>query len=382
MRRRVVVVFALVALVAVPALADVKLPAILGSNMVVQQGRELPIWGWAEPGEDVAVTLGDAKATAKAGADGKWLIRLPAQKAGGPVDIVVAGKNTLTLTNVLVGEVWACSGQSNMAMTVSRSANAQKEAAAANYPNIRLFSVRRVTAPDGPKDDCEGSWVACDPKTAPGFSAVGYFFGRKIHQALGVPVGLINTSWGGTPAEAWTEASFLKGEVLDPIHVRWQQVKENHPKAMEEHSKKVEAWKQQAQKIRQDFQAKLKAWNQQQKALKAAPKAKAKGKAAPDAKPVTLLEKPTPPRLPRGPRAPGGPNSPHFPSSLYNAMIHPLLPFPVQGGIWYQGESNAGRACQYRTLFPTMIQSWRKAWNDDDLDFYFVQLANFRGVVK
>lgn len=390
MRRRAAIALAFVAFVGSVALADVKLPAILGSNMVLQQGREISIWGTADAGEQVSVALGDAKQTTQAGDDGKWRVKLPPQKAGGPVEIIVAGKNTIKLANVLIGEVWVCSGQSNMAMSVRGSFNAKEEIAAAKYPRIRLFAVRRKTAPDGPQADCEGSWTECSPKTVPGFSAVGYYFGRKLRQELKVPVGLINSSWGGTPAESWTEASFLQGEVLTPILDRWQKVVENHPKALEAYKQKLSQWEQQAQKIRAAYQVKLKAWQAQQKALKAAPpKGKAaslKGKAAaPKAKGKTaakLLPKPKQPRFPRRPRPPLGRNHPHYPSSLYNGMIHPLLLFPIQGAIWYQGESNAGRARQYRTLLPAMVKSWRKAWGDDGLDFYTVQLANFLGVVK
>jgi len=409
MRKSVLAAVVLAALAASPSvLADVKLPAILGSNMVLQQNRELPLWGTADPGEAVTVTLGDAKAAdsgdsplrrsgppsgtqgpgpspggcrrqAVADAQGKWLVKLPPQKAGGPVEITVAGKNTLKLANVLVGEVWVCSGQSNMAMVVASSANKDKEIAAAACPKIRLFTVDRKTALE-PQSDCKGAWVECDPKTVGGFSAVAYFFGRKLHQELQVPVGLVHTSWGGTPAEAWTERSFLHDPALASLHDRWKKVIEEYPKALEKHKQDVAKWEETVKRLQGEHQARMREWQEKVKAAKGqGPEAKApEGKAAAGA---ALPPRPEAPKLPPKPREPQGPNSPHCPSSLYNAMIHPLLPFAAQGAIWYQGESNAGRAFQYRTLFPTMIKSWRKAWGDEDLDFYFVQLANFQRVV-
>jgi sialate O-acetylesterase len=371
MRKRAIAVLALAVLLVSPAVADVKLPAILGSNMVLQQGRDLPIWGWADPGEQVTVTLGKAEAKTQADGDGNWQVTLPPQKAGGPVEIKVAGKNTVTLSNVLIGELWVCSGQSNMAMTVNRCYHAKEEAAGADLPKIRLFTVHRKTAQE-PQDDCKGAWQVCSPKTVPGFSAVGFFFGRKLQGELGVPVGLVNTSWGGTPAEAWTETSFLTGEVVQPLLDRWQKVADAYPEALKAYQKKLEQWKQDVQKLKAAHQAKIKQWQAETQAAKE--KAKAEGTE------VKPLPKPQQPKFPRRPRGPRGPHHPHAPSVLYNGMIHPLLPLPVQGAIWYQGESNAGRAYQYRTLFPQMIKSWRKAWGDEELEFYFVQLANFMKV--
>ena len=337
-RRGQIVVALLAALVvcAAPAWADVALASVLGENMVLQQGKKVPVWGTAEAGEAVSVALCGQTATATAGADGKWQVELAPLKAGGPFEMTVKGKNAIALKNVLVGEVWVCSGQSNMAMTVNRCANAKEEAAAATFPRIRLFKVQNVTS-DKPLDRTQGQWVECSPATVPGFTGVGYFFGRKLHQELKVPVGLINTSWGGTPAEAWTSLPTLKSvPELKPILDRWDAVLAKEPELQEQYEQKLKAW---------------------QEAVK---KAKAARK--------------SPPRRPRGPM---GSKSPHRPASLYNGMIAPLLPMAVRGAVWYQGESNAGRAYQYRTLFPTMIQDWRKSFGQDDLSFYWVQLANF-----
>jgi len=197
--------------IATAARADVRLPKVIASHMVLQRDMAVPIWGWADPGENVTVTLGDCKVEATACEKGKWAVKLAAMKAGGPHSIIVAGKNTVTLEDILVGEVWVCSGQSNMQWSVQASDNAQEEIAAADYPKIRLFTVPPTVA-EKPLDDCQGSWAACTPQTIPGFTAVGYFFGRALHKELGVPVGLINTSWGGTIAEAWTSQEGLSGD--------------------------------------------------------------------------------------------------------------------------------------------------------------------------
>jgi sialate O-acetylesterase len=329
-----------VLLVAAPARADVRLPKIIGDHMVLQQGMPAPIWGWADPGEKVTVTLGTCTATATACDRGKWMVKLDAMEAGGPHQVIVQGNNTITLNDVLVGEVWVCSGQSNMQFSVAAARNAEQEIAAANYPKIRLFTVARETA-DTPQDDCQGSWAACTPETVPGFSAVAYFFGRYLEKELDLPIGLVNTSWGGTPAEAWTSLDAQKDvPELAPTVTRWNQaISQYDPEAARQrYEKAVQAWKQ------------------------AAAKAKGEGKPAP--------------RRPRAPQDPA--RSPHRPANLYNGMIAPLIPLAIRGVIWYQGESNAGRAEQYETLFPDMIRNWRDKWGQGDFPFLFVQLAPYR----
>jgi sialate O-acetylesterase len=321
--------------------ADVKLPAIIGDNMVVQQGGKAAIWGWAEPNEEVMVSVSwhGMQWGVRADKDGKWKFEMSAPKAGGPYEMTLAGKNTITIKNILVGEVWAASGQSNMQWSVQGSANSQEETAAANYPKIRLFSVQREVA-DEPKSDCTGSWVECSPQTVPGFSAVAYFFGRELHKELDVPVGLIHTSWGGTPAEAWTKRDMLESDAdFAPILKRFDDAVAKYPEAKKEYEQKLEEWKQ------------------------AVEKAKAEGKEAPGR-----------------PGEPFGPGNPHSPAGLYNAMIAPLIPYRIAGAIWYQGESNAGRAYQYRKLFPAMIKCWRSNWGQGDFPFLFVQLANYMDV--
>src|SRR5512133_1590918 len=193
-------------------MAEVKLPAILSDNMVLQAGgKTVPVWGWADPGEAVAVQLGDQSASTKADDKGQWRVNCLLPQGKGPLEMTVRGSNTLTIRNILIGEVWLCSGQSNMQMSVDNSADASQETAAAQYPEIRLFMVARTTALE-PQSDCKGKWQVCGPGTVGGFSAAGYFFGRELHQQLNVPVGLIGSYWGGTPAEAWTSLPALQAQ--------------------------------------------------------------------------------------------------------------------------------------------------------------------------
>lgn len=183
--------------------AEVKLPRIFSSNMVLQQGIEIPVWGWAKPGEKITVSLNLDVTKTKAGKDGKWNLRLPVQQYGGPYSLIVKGSNTIELKNVMIGEVWVCSGQSNMEMRVDQCINAEKEISNAKYPNIRLFTVPKIVAQVPQEDIASGEWEECSPATVPGFSAVGYFFGRKLFTDLNITVGLIHISWGGTVAETW-----------------------------------------------------------------------------------------------------------------------------------------------------------------------------------
>ena len=321
--------------------ADVKLPAIIGDNMVLQRGKSATIWGWAEPREQIMVSVSWQSMAWGITADssGKWTTKTNPPKTAGPHEITLSGKNTITIKNILVGEVWVCSGQSNMQWSVNGAANAQDEIAGADYPNIRLFSVERKVAQQ-PQTDCVGSWSECSPQTVPGFSAVAYFFGRELHKELNVPLGLIHTSWGGTPAESWTRRGVLESEPdCVPILQRFDDAMAKYPEAKKKYDESMIEWK------------------------KAAEKAKAEG------------EDP-----PRRPNAPFGPGNPHSPAGLYNAMIAPLIPFSIRGAIWYQGESNAGRAYQYRKLFPAMITNWRTDWGQGNFPFLFVQLANFMAV--
>jgi len=332
---------ALLALAAATTHADVKLPAVLSSKMVLQRNQALPFWGWADAGEQVTVSLGGNRATTKADDQGKWLLSLRPMKAGGPYEVIVKGKNTLLLTDVLIGEVWVCSGQSNMQWPVSRSNDPDLESLSAHYKNLRLFYVPRVPATE-PQHDTKANWTPTTPDTVKDFSAVGYFFARQLHQTLGVPVGIICTSWGGTPAEAWTRRGAMEAQAdLKPLLDRWDDSVEKYDpeKAKNTHEAAVTRWKDRAAQAR------------------------AAGK-----------------RPPRRPRLHNPVLSQHRPANLYNGMIAPLIPYAIKGAIWYQGESNASRAHQYRTVFPTMINNWRRDWNQGGFSFYWVQLANFRPV--
>ncbi len=338
------VCWVLVLALAAGAYAEVRLPSVIGDNMVLQQGMDVPIWGWAEPGEKVSVNgnWSGSGWEATAGADSRWVVRVEPPAAGGPYEVTIKGENTIKLTNVLVGEVWVCSGQSNMQFALTQAANGEAEIEAANYPNIRLFAVQRKVSPE-PMKDCKGKWLECSPQTASGFSAVGYFFGRNLYKQLNVPIGLIHTSWGGTLAEAWTSKEYLQMDRdFSPILERYKKALEVYPKAKKKFELEMKKFEQTAAKL------------------------KAEGK-----------------KVPRRPRIypPMGPDNQNSPSGLYNAMLAPIIPYGIAGAIWYQGESNASRAYQYRGLFPAMIKCWRDSWRQGDFPFLFVQLANFMKVV-
>ncbi len=321
-------------LLAVPAAADVQMHNLFCDNMVLQQGMKVPVWGTADPGEKIAVSFNGQKVTTKAGSDGKWMVRLEPMKAGGPYKLLVVGKNMVLCENVMVGEVWVCSGQSNMWWTVKLSANSDEEIANAKYPNIRLFTVPQRVEPE-PVSNVDGKWVECSPETIPDFSAAAYYFGRELHKTLNVPIGLIHTSWGGTPAESWTRLEVMKADPELSIYAaRYDQQVADMEKAKADYPNVLAKWKEDSEK------------------------AKAEGKEAP-----------------AEPKAPAF--GPYLPSSLYNGMIAPLIPYGIKGAIWYQGESNAAKAYQYRRLFPLMIKNWRKDWGQGDFPFLFVQLANW-----
>ena len=327
-----------------PAAAEVKLPAILSDNMVLQQGARAPVWGTADPGEEVTVTIAGQRWQATADPAGRWSLKLDPMKAGGPLEMVVAGRNTIRVQNVMVGEVWLCSGQSNMQFTMGNAQNPQQEAAQATYPEIRTFNVELAISTE-PKSDCQGSWIVCSPQVVRReFSAVAYYFGRELHRTLGAPIGLINSSWGGTAIQLWMDRRTLESDPeLRPIVAR-------------------------ADKSLTDFAGEFLARNAGpiREWAMTAEKAKAEGKSVP-----------LPPVLPLDPRILTWDGGPSLATSIYNAMVAPLTPYAIKGVIWYQGEANAWEAYRYRKLLPMMIQGWRRAWGQRDLPFLFVQLANF-----
>lgn len=469
------------------ARAEVRLPSIIGDNMVLQQGVKVRIWGKATAGEKITVTFEKKSVNTVADAQGRWQVWLGPLKAGGPSELTIKGDNVLTVKNVLVGEVWICSGQSNMEWALVNTVNGNEAVAQANYPEIRLFTVEHNTS-TSQLDDVKGRWVVTKPEDAAGFSAVGYFFGREIHQQLKIPVGLINTSWGGTPAEAWTALEALRSSVeLKPILDRYESSLNALPQTKAAYERALIEWEE--KNLYVDGENKGEALGYANPAISTTdwskmdlPKqfesaglqldgvvwfrkvvdvpASWAGKdlvlnlTAIDDYDVTYFngtkigstgrETPNSYIVPRKYAVPGSlvragrnviavrvfdrageggfgrggemslrlnandqialrgdwdykvelalePKNPDWgtrpepvgaanqnsPGVLYNAMLAPLMPFAIRGAIWYQGESNAGRAYQYRTLFPTMIRNWRSAWGYD-FPFYFVQLPNWR----
>lgn len=323
------------------AQADVKLPAIFTSHMVVQRDQPIRIWGWAAAGEEVTVTFGAAKATAKTDEQGNWKVSLPAVKSDGKTHTIqVQGKNSITLEDVLIGEVWVCSGQSNMQWALKQSYDSDLDMLTANYPEIRLISVPQVGTQE-PAKDFKGQWDVCTPQTAGDFSAVGFYFGRQLHKTLNVPIGLIDNAWGGSACEAWIRRDIMeKDGKYSELLAKWDDTAKTY-----DHAKALAAYEKQ-----------LEQWTANAKAAKAA------GKPEP--------QKPRPPQnLLTGN---------HRPSNIYNGVLKPTIGYGIRGAIWYQGESNASRAYQYRDLFPLMIQSWRDEWAQGDFPFYWVQLADFK----
>lgn len=337
--------------------AKLSTPAIIGPNMVLQQNHPCPIWGNTEPYSSVVLTFAGKVYQTKALENGKWRITLDPQPASNkPQTMVITEgrsrgwhsnrknltyklKNTpgsLVYENVLIGEVWLCSGQSNMQWNVNMADDSDLETMSANYPNVRLISVPQVGSQE-PQTDFKGSWETATPETASNFSAVGYFFGRRLHQILQVPVGLIDNSWGGSACEAWIPRDRLKiHPIAQPYLREWEEREKNY-----DHDS-----------LLKDYRQKLEKWEQERKAGKSNT------------------------NRPRGPR--NQMTGQHRPANLYNGVLYPVIGYGIRGAIWYQGESNTGRAYAYREIFPLMIQSWRQAWGLGDFPFYWTQLADFK----
>jgi sialate O-acetylesterase len=320
--------------------ADVKVSPLFSDHMVLQQGIDAPVWGTADAGEEVTVIVGDAKVSATAAADGKWMVKLSGLPITPSTGMTIKGKNEIRINDVAVGEVWIASGQSNMEWQAKNGSITPEETKSADHPGLRVFTVQKAIKTE-PTTELKGKWELCTPETVGNFTAVGYYFGRELNGALKQPVGIIHTSWGGTPAEAWTDAASLKSKPeLAYLAERPAQYAEQYPTMKAK-------YEQDLAKFNEDVA-----------------KAKADGK-------------PEPRNRPRPPMEPG--KNPNDPTVLYNGMIAPLVPYGVKGAIWYQGESNAGRAYQYRTLLPTMIEGWRKAFGRQ-FNFGIVSLANFQAV--
>ena len=482
------ILYVLISSIAVSA--DVRLPAVISDNMVLQQQMNVSVWGWAALGENVTVTVSwdGSSVSTKADTDGRWQVKVKTPKASGPYTLTIKGQNTIKLDNILIGEVWICSGQSNMEMGLQQESwqkgiiNYKTEIASANYPEIRLFTVPKV-ATEEPKEDCVGLWSECSPQSVAQFSATAYFFARKIHKELGIPIGLIHTSWGGSAAEAWISEEALKEfpeftpkidqlktgdikaskkEFEQNLADWWEFVKKsdlgvvNHwdrpqtdtsgwktmsiPQLWEEmpgmesfdgvvwFKKNVDIpqlWvgKELTLKIgpiddmdvvwfnghKIGGQLELGYWNAPREyvipgsvvqsdenniTIRVLDNTGAGGLWGRDDqyaiqpsdksdKPIYIagswfygigldlkgkLQMPTAPRLAK---------DQYSPTLLYNGMVSPVMSYGIQGVIWYQGETNAGRAYQYRKLFPALIRNWRKDWGQGDFPFYFVQIAPY-----
>ncbi|MBA63304.1 MAG: sialate O-acetylesterase [Planctomycetaceae bacterium] len=324
--------------------AEVSVSNLFTNHMVVQQGKPVIVWGKETAGAMLNVSMAGNSATATADAGGRWTVRLPALKANsGPHEITIQGSSTIKISDILVGEVWICSGQSNMQWPVASANDPQLEALAAKFPRIRLITVPQVGTQEA-QDNFDGQWKAVTPETVLQFSAVGYFFGRQLHQTLDVPVGLIDNAWGGSACEAWIPRDVLENNGHTELLAHWDKLADEYDAgAMEaKFQKAVENWK------------------------KRAAAAKTAGKSNPPY-----------PRRPRNPLA-----GQHRPANLYQGVLNPIIGYPIQGAIWYQGEANATRAKQYQDLFPLMIKTWREAWKQGDFSFYWVSLADFKDEVS
>lgn len=288
-------------------IAQVSFPSFISDNMVLQRQSDVAIWGKSAPLSSINVTCSwdNAKYQTIANDDGKWMLKIKTPNAGGPYSIQVNDKQ---IKNILIGEVWVCSGQSNMTMPLAQAAKPEDGSAVVNNPQIRLFNVARQLG-DVPQEDCSGSWKECTPESAKSFSAVAYYFGKKLYDELHVPVGLIHSSWGGSTAQAWVKEELLKQDTAYNGYYLIEKQKERR------------------------------------------------------AKPGDVFA------------------TQHSPAKLYNAMIHPLMPYGIKGVIWYQGESNQdyypGDPDRYSKLFPLLVNSWRDEWKQGDFPFYYVQIAPF-----
>ena len=346
MQNRFIVLAVLCFLVfAAAASATVTPAALFTDHMVLQRDVEVPVWGTADPGEAVKVTFNGQTRTTTAGADGKWMVRLDKLKAGGPYEMEIQGRNFITIHDVLVGEVWLATGQSNMVFTVSKKAaffagmfDEDQEIAAANFPQIRMYTERVVKAYT-PQDTALGDWKVCSPDTVGAFSAIGYLFARDLQQELHVPVGIVTVAFGASTAEAWLPRDSLAGDpLLKPLLDRFDAREayfRNHPHAMSAD--------------------------------------------APPA-PMTLNARSAGPKT--------GPlfdptDDQHEPTVLFNGMMHPVIPYAVRGAIWYQGESIVGGRAGvelYPHVMDTLVTTWRNLWGEGDFPFYAVQLAALKNV--
>ncbi len=347
MRTHIKVIIAIYTILASStAFAQIELPAVFGDNMVLQRDTMVRIWGQAAPGGNISISGSCMVSSAKAQADssGKWSAEFKTKSAAGPYMLTVKDNSDNTiikLNNILCGEVWLCSGQSNMEWPVAKTDNAKEEVAGASYPNIRLFHIPKKSSPDK-QTDVDASWQECNPQNIPGFTAIGYFFGRYIHKELDVPIGLVESAWGGSVIDAWAPTEGYEG--LGRLEDRLREIKQKTPGTV-------------------DYQSRLKKaienvshWQEQ-----AADAMKA-GCAVDDLPAISL-------NLRQGN---------HGIQGLYNAMIHPIIPYTIKGVLWYQGESNIHEGALYHEKQKALIGGWRQIWDQGDFPFYYVHLAPYK----
>jgi len=322
-------------------LAEVKVAQIFGDNMLLQRDIPVQIWGWADEGEKVTVSFNGQEQSVTADKNGKWLLKLSPMKANKtPSQLTITGTNKLILKNILIGDVWICSGQSNMQMSLNQVIQGAKEVAEANYPTIRLMTVPRKGS-DFLVDDIKVQWYECSPKTSAGFSAAGYFFARKLVKELDVPIGLISANWGGTRIEPWISP---EGYRLVPEQKQMSNIIDSNLPTTAEGNIKY-----------QKFMSEMTIWMEKAQ--------------------IAVAKKEN---MPAMPLQPGKMNSHQDPTKLFNSIIHPLIPFAIRGVLWYQGESNGGEGMSYFNKTQALIKGWRQLWNQGDFPFYFVQLANWK----
>ena len=359
--------------------ADVRLPDLLSDHMVLQRNAPIRIWGWADPGEPVTVAFGGKQAKTTASPNGKWEVKLPPLPVNAtPQTLTITGKNTITLSDILVGDVWVCSGQSNMGFYLSGASTAARDIPLAGDPQLRLFHLQEKTAPT-PQDNVplwnRKQWLPATPEEVGPYTAVGYYFGRELRKALGIPIGLISSTQGGSVAQLWTSLDAIEKNVnADPEFKEWVAKTrkmiadypgraKGYPEARAAYEAAVKKWHEEVE-LSPEFVAKVSDWEAAKK------QALADGKAPPP-RPQPATPRPV---APEGPDY--GPHNTFTVGTLYNAMIAPLTPYTIKGVTWYQGESNDSNSKQYGVLFPLMIQDWRKKWGLGDIPFLFVQLPN------
>ncbi|HWZ14737.1 MAG TPA: sialate O-acetylesterase [Mucilaginibacter sp.] len=325
------------------AAADVVPNSLFSDHAVLQRNTPIPVWGTASDGEKIKIEFAGQKVKTIA-YDGKWMIKLKPLKASGPFVMTITGNNTITISDILVGEVWVCSGQSNMELKLSQGiVNGEQEIAGAQYSQIRQFYV-----PNKPSHTHDavinGTWLVCSPETVKGFTAVGYFFARDLYKKLNIPFGIISSSVGGTPAESWTSREAMQSNPL-------------LKSVVDDYDNSVKTFSDRLAKFKLDEPSLLEKYNALVDSAK-------------------KLNK----RLPPRPNAPQDPVLSGSAGGLYFGMILPLQPYAIKGVIWYQGEANSPRGEHYKILFPALIADWRKAWGQGDFPFLFVQIAPYKGM--